>query len=108
MTTKYVMTGQVIDYLAPGAITSGQVLVIGARIGVAQTNIASGTTGAVRMQGIFTVAKLSTDTMAQGALLYWDNANSRLTTTVGANVLAGFASAAAGGGATTVEISINA
>lgn len=108
MTTKYVMTGQVIDHVAASAIVSGQVLVIGARIGVARTNIASGATGAVSVLGIFTVAKLSTDTMAQGALLYWDAGNSRLTTTVGANVLAGFASAAAGSGATTVEISINA
>lgn len=108
MTTKYVMSGDVIDYVAGSAITSGQVLLIGTRIGVALAAIASGATGAVRMLGIFTIAKLSTDVVAVGALLYWDNTNSRLTTTASGNTLAGYATAAAGNGVTTVEISINA
>ena len=108
MTNKYVMSGDVIDHVAPSAIVSGQVLLIGLRIGVALANIASGATGAVRMLGIFTIAKLSTDAVAVGALLYWDNANSRLTTTASGNTLAGFATAAAGSGVTTVEVSINA
>ena len=67
-----------------------------------------GATGAVRMLGIFTIAKLSADVVAVGALLYWDNANSRLTVTSAGNTLAGYATAAAGNGVTTVEISINA
>lgn len=108
MTTKYVMSGDVIDYVAPSAVTSGQVLLIGVRIGVALTAIASGATGAVRMLGIFTIAKLSTDVVAVGVALYWDNTNSRLTTTASGNTLAGFAASAAGSGVTTVEISINA
>lgn len=108
MTTKYVMSGEVVDYVAGSAISSGQVVVMGVRVGVALAAIASGATGAVRVKGIFTIAKLSTDTPAQGALLYWDAGNSRLTTTVGSNVLAGYASKAAGSGATTVEINLNA
>lgn len=108
MTTKYVMSGDCIDYVAGSTVTSGQVLLIGLRIGVALTNIANGSTGAVRVLGIFTIAKLSTDVVAAGALLYWDNANSRLTTTSAGNTLAGYATAAAGNGVTTVEISINA
>lgn len=108
MTTKYVMSGEVIDYVAGSAISSGQVLLIGVRIGVALAAIASGATGAVRMLGIFTIAKLSTDVVAVGVALYWDNTNSRLTTTASGNTLAGYAAAAAGSGVTTVEISINA
>lgn len=108
MTTKYVMSGTVIDYVASSPVTSGQVLLIGTRIGVALTAIASGATGAVQVLGIFTIAKLSTDVVAAGALLYWDNTNSRLTTTASGNTLAGYATAAAGNGVTTVEISINA
>jgi len=102
------MSGDVIDYVAPAAIVSGQVLLIGLRIGVALANIASGAVGAVRVLGIFTIAKLTTDVVAQGALLYWDNTNFRLTVTPTANTLAGFATVAAGNGATTVEISLNA
>lgn len=108
MTTKYVMSGTVIDYVASSPVTSGQVLLIGTRIGVALAGIASGATGAVQVLGIFTIAKLSTDVVAAGALLYWDNTNSRLTTTASGNTLAGYATAAAGNGVTTVEISINA
>lgn len=107
MTTKYVMSGEIVDYVAGSAISSGQVVVMGVRVGVALAAIASGAMGAVRVKGIFTIAKLSTDVVAQGALLYWDNGNSRLTTTVGANVLAGYASKAAGNGVTTVEINLN-
>lgn len=108
MTTKYVMSGEVVDYLAGGAISSGQVVVMGVRIGVALAAIVNGAYGAVRVKGIFTIAKLSTDVVAQGALLYWDAGNSRLTTTVGSNVLAGYATKAAGNGVTTVEINLNA
>lgn len=108
MTTKYVMSGDVIDYVAGSAVSSGEVLLIGTRIGVALANIAAGATGAVRVLGIFNIAKLSTDVVAQGAALYWDNTNKRLTTTASGNTLAGYATAAAGNGVTTVEISINA
>ena len=108
MTTKYVMSGDVIDYVAGSAISSGQVLLIGARVGVALAAIANGATGAVRMQGIFTIAKLTTDVVTQGALLYWDNTNNRMTLTSAGNTLAGYATKAAGNGVTTVEINLNA
>ena len=107
MTTKYVMSGDVIDYVAGSAISSGQVLLVGVRVGVALADIANGATGAVAMEGVFTIAKLSTDVVAQGAALYWDNTNSRLTTTASGNTLAGYAFKAAGNGVTTVDISIN-
>lgn len=108
MTTKYIMSGEVIDYVAGSTISSGQILLIGLRIGVALTSIANGATGAAQVKGIFTIAKLSTDVVAQGALLYWDNTNSRLTTTSAGNTLAGYATKAAGNGVTTVEINLNA
>ena len=108
MTTKYVMSGDVIDYVAGSAITSGQVVLIGVRVGVALAAIASGATGAVRVLGIFTIAKLSTDVVTVGAALYWDNTNFRMTLTSAGNTLAGYATAAAGNGVTTVEVSINA
>lgn len=108
MTNKYIMSGEVIDYVATADISSGQVLLIGNRIGVALTNIANGATGAVSVKGIFVIAKLSTDVVAQGDLLYWDAGNSRLTTTASTHKVAGFATKAAGNGVTTVEISINA
>lgn len=108
MANNYVMSGEVIDYVAGANIASGAVVLFGARIGVAMTAIANGATGPLRVKGIFTVAKLGSDVVAQGAALYWDNTNSRLTTTASGNTLAGYAAKAAGSGATTVEININA
>lgn len=108
MTTKFKTRGVVMDYTNAGAaIVSGQVLVIGAKIGVALTDIATGATGSVQMAGTFELNKLVTDVVAQGALLYWDAGNSRLTTTVGANVLAGYAYLAAANGVTAQQIVLN-
>lgn len=108
MTTKYVQPGEVIDYTAGANIASGQVVLMTARIGVALAAIANGATGPVQVSGVFNIAKLSTDVVAQGALLYWDNSNSRLTTTASGNTLAGYAVAAAGNGVATVNIKLNA
>lgn len=110
MAGNYIVSGDVLDYTntTGSALASGAMVLIGARVGVVLTNIANGATGAARMRGIFSVAKLSTDTPAQGALLYWDNTNKRLTTTASGNTLAGYAAKAAGSGTTTVEVSINA
>lgn len=108
MTTKFVQPGDVIDYTAGANIASGQVVLMGVRIGVALAAIVSGATGPMQVTGVFSIAKLSTDVVGQGADLYWDNTNSRLTTTPTANTLAGYAVAASGSGATTVNIKINA
>lgn len=108
MTTKFVQPGEVIDYTAGANIASGQVVLMGARIGVALKAIANGETGPMQVTGVFNIAKLPTDNMAQGALLYWDNTNSRLTTTASGNTLAGFAAAAAAATTTSVNIKINA
>ena len=107
MSTNFVQQGDVVDHTPGSARTSGQVVVIGVRVGVCLAAIAANATGPLAVQGVFSIAKLSTDVVAQGALLYWDNANSRLTTTVGSNVLAGYATAAAGNGVATVAININ-
>ena len=108
MTTKFVQPGEVIDYTAGANIASGQVVLMGARIGVALKAIANDETGPMQVTGVFNIAKLSTNNMAQGALLYWDNTNSRLTTTASGNTLAGFAAAAAAATTTSVNIKINA
>lgn len=109
MAKNYVSEGDVLDYTAGGsAIASGAVVLMDKRIGVAVADIAANATGAVHVAGVWTLAKLSTDVVAQGALLYWDSTNSRLTTTASGNTLAGYATAAAGNGVSTVNIKINA
>lgn len=108
MTTKFVQPGEVIDYTAGANKTSGQPVLIGTKLGVCLADIANGSTGPVAMTGVYTVAKLSTDVVAQGAALYWDAGNNRLTTTSAGNTLAGYAFAAASGSVASVNIKLNA
>lgn len=108
MAKNYIQPGEVLDHVAAAAITSGQIVLMGARVGIALGNAAIGETVAVQVKGVFNVAKVTANVVAQGALLYWDNTAKLLTTTVGTNTLAGYAAAAASGTATTVHIALNA
>lgn len=108
MAKNYIQEGAFIDVIAAAAVVAGGVVVMGKRVGISLSDIAQGATGAAAVEGVFKLAKLGTDVVAQGDLLYWDAANSRLTTTAGGNTLAGYATAAAGAGVATVNIKINA
>lgn len=109
MAKNYIQEGNVLSYTAGGtAVASGAVVLVGKRIGVALADIAANATGSLSMEGVWQIAKLATDVIVQGDLLYWDAANSRLTSTAGANTLAGYAAAPAGNGIAIVNININA
>jgi len=109
MAKNYVGEGEVLDFTNAGAaIAAGSVVAMGKRIGIALTDIPTNSVGAVAVTGVYTIAKLATDDVSQGELLYWDAANNRLTETPGALNLAGFAAAPAGAGVATVRIKINA
>jgi predicted RecA/RadA family phage recombinase len=107
MATNYVQEGNVITYTAGADISSGNVLVIGTRVGVALTDIANGDTGSVQMSGVFNVACLGTDVVTQGAVLYWDSDPGQATLTSTDNTLMGYAFAASGDGVTTVDVKLN-
>lgn len=109
MTTRFVQAGKVLDYTNAGSATiaSGDAVLIGTKLGVALTAIPAGATGAVQICGVFTLPKLGTDNMAQGASVYWDADDKRLTTTATDNTLAGVAAAAAGASTTSVNVLLN-
>ena len=105
---NFVQEGNVLDHTPAAAVSGGALVIMGARVGIALADIAAGTPGAVRVKGVVEVAKLSTDAVAQGALLYWDAANSRATVTATANTLAGYAAKTVGAGVSTVWLNLNA
>ncbi len=72
MTTKFVQRGDVVNYTAGANIAAGDVVVMGHTIGVALTDIANGATGAVAIEGVFTVPKVSAAVFAQGEKLIFD------------------------------------
>jgi predicted RecA/RadA family phage recombinase len=108
MAKKYIQPGDVLDHVAVAVLTSGIGVLIGKRLGVALGNAAIGDTVALQVKGVFDMPKLSTDVIAQGDLLYWDNTNKRLTSTATSNTLAGYAAAASASGVATVHIALNA
>jgi predicted RecA/RadA family phage recombinase len=107
MTSKYITEGNVVDYVSGSAVTNGQVLIVGTKIGVALAALAAAGTVSVQIAGVFNIAKLSTDNITQGANVYWDNTNSRMTLTSAGNTLAGVAYAAAAAATTSVQVLLN-
>lgn len=109
MAKNYVQEGEVIEITAGGvAIASGAVVVMGKRVAIALADIPALTTGSGSVTGVWNQPKVPAEVVAQGDELYWDDAADRMTKTAGANVMAGYAFVAAGAGATTVNVKINA
>ena len=91
---------------------SGQVVVIGQVIGVCLVNIANGATGAVALDGVFEVPKVTTAVIAAGDSLLWDasaakfDAKSATPATGDVTGPPAHAFAAAGNGATTLLVKL--
>lgn len=106
MAKNFIHEGDVLNYTAGANIASGQFVLIGTIGGVAIAAIANGSTGAVRVKGVFSIPKAS-GAVTQGAKLYWDATNSVLTTTASGNTIVGVAAAAAQSGDATVQVLLN-
>lgn len=72
MTTSYIQKGDVIDYTAGSAISSGDLIVMGNIVGVALADIANGAVGPVAIEGVFVVPKVSAAVFAVGEKLILD------------------------------------
>lgn len=69
---NFVKDGAVLAITAPEALSSGEVVVVGAIRGVAIAAAASGATAQVATEGVFTVAKEAPLVIDEGDLVYWD------------------------------------
>ncbi len=76
---------------APAAVVSGQLIVIGALIGITMKAAASGEDVALTTEGVHGYAKEPSLAVSRGDKLYFDSANNRLTKTASGNTLVGFA-----------------
>lgn len=63
---NFVQPGQNLTMLAPAAVSSGDVVVVGSIVGVALTDAASGAAVEVACDGVFKLAKASAATLAVG------------------------------------------
>lgn len=72
MTNKYVARGDIVNYIAAGTITSGQVVVMGHTLGVALKSGVSGDTIPVAIEGVFELPKVSAAVFVVGEKLIFD------------------------------------
>jgi predicted RecA/RadA family phage recombinase len=112
MSSTFQQPGEVVDYVngTGSAIASNDVVVMGTVLGVALVNIAAGETGAVQIEGVFVVPKVSGAVIAQGETLTWDvsagafDDNAATPATGDVTGAAAFAFAAAGNGVTSLAV----
>jgi predicted RecA/RadA family phage recombinase len=74
MATNYVQDGKTIDYTngTGSTITAGSIVELQHCLGVAVADIANGATGAVAIEGVFTLPKVSAAVFAVGEKLVYD------------------------------------
>jgi len=83
--------GDTIDYVASGDVDAGDVIVQADLVGIAVADIASGSTGALGVSGVWKMPKavLSTSALSAGNKVYWDDSGKVVTATADSNKLAG-------------------
>lgn len=109
MATNFVQEGDTLALTNAGSATirSGSAFKVGPKvIGVALVDIPAGFAGAVAVEGVYRLPKVSADAIAQGDDLYL-MADGTVTKTATNNTPAGYAVEAAPAGATTVAVKIN-
>ncbi|WP_417809937.1 DUF2190 family protein [Thioclava sp.] len=105
---NYVQKGENITVSAPAAATSGQGVLIGNLFGIAAGTAAIGEDLDLVTEGVFNMAKVSTDELAVGDFVYWDD-TAKLATSdddTGANELIGLAVTAAANPSGTVNVKL--
>ncbi len=106
---NYIQQGTRIKHTAGADISSGAVVKIGNRIGVAVADIANGDDGILAVNGVFELTKKTIDDMTTpGTVVYWDATQKEVTVTVGSNEVAGYVFEPAGTSASLVYVKINA
>lgn len=104
---NFIQKGNTLTLLLAAGAVAGQAVLVGKIFGVAVADVAAGDAGEVVTEGVFELPALGTDVAAQGAILYWDAGNSRLTTTAAGNTRVGVAVEAKANGAATAVIKID-
>lgn len=95
--------GVKLDYTPGSDVAVGAVVVVGDLVCVADRPIAANTLGAVAHAGVFLMPK-GAGALSQGVTVYWDAANSVVTTTATGNKKAGHVAAAAASGDAEVAV----
>ena len=79
MAKNSVQTGDTLDLAAPaGGVSSGDGFIVGSIFAVAQSDAAAAAIVAGAVEGVHSIAKLTTDVVAVGDKLNWNDTNKEL------------------------------
>lgn len=101
---NYVGRDENVTIAAPAAVSSGDAVLVGSLFGVAQADAASGADVALVQKGIFKLPKLTTDVMAVGNKVNWNDTNKELQLATSDLDNVATVLKAAGNGVTEVEV----
>ena len=104
---NFVQAGSNLTLPAPAIVKAGDLVIIGALIGVASGSAASGENFDLVTAGVFELPK-ATGAITLGAGVYWDAVAKKVTTTSSGNTLCGYAVKAAGSPDATAKIKLKA
>ena len=87
---NFIQPGDVVTVTAPAAVSAGDLVAVGALIGVAATGVASGAEVEIRTSGVFDLAKTSAQAWSTvGLAIYMDASTGAATTVATGNKLIG-------------------
>lgn len=92
---NYVQPGNNLTLTAPADVLSGDVVKVGAIVGVAAGDAASGAKFDLVTVGVFDLPKVAAQAIAEGDVIYWDADAKLATKTASGNTKLGAAVAAA-------------
>lgn len=88
---NFVQCGDRITTVAPYAVSAGGGALVGSMFGVALNDAANGAEVVLMTEGVFNLAKVSTEAWTRGAKIYWDNTAKLVTSVSTSNTLIGVA-----------------
>jgi len=108
MAKTFVHQGDIVTVAAPsGGVSSGDLVIVGALAGVALTDADATVDVALQTRGVFTLPKLSTAVITQGAAVSWDIDPGQVVLPDSGHYPLGTAVEAAGDGTTAVQVRLD-
>ena len=107
---SYLNKGDVIEHTPSAAVSAGQPVLVGSSLlTIATQPIAANAAGSVATSGVWDIAKGtgSNTAISAGAIVYWDNANSVVTSSSNGTVRCGIAVGSAANAAASVSMKLN-
>lgn len=104
---NFVQAGSNLTIPTPHAVTAGHGVKLGGIFGVAVGSAASGSTVDIATFGVYDLAKVTAETFAIGAAVYWDDSEGLVTSTATDNTKIGVAVAVAGNPSASVKVRLN-